>query len=44
MSLGSGIEQVLGGDNGRNKTVLTKGKESESEVEGGGSSSGKEPR
>ena len=43
MSLGSRIEQVLGGDNSRNKTVLTEGKESENEVEGGGLSGGKEP-
>ena len=34
---------MLSGDNGRNKTVLTKGKESENEVEGGGSSSSEEP-
>ena len=35
---------MLSGDNGGNKTVLTKGEESENEVEGGGSSDGKEPR
>ena len=34
---------MLGGDNGGNKTVPTKGKVSENEVEGGGSSDGKEP-
>ena len=34
---------MLGGDNGGNKTVLTKGKESEIRVEGGGSSDGEEP-
>ena len=44
LSLGSGIEQMLGGDNSGNKTVPTKGEESENEVEGGGSSNGKEPR
>ena len=43
LSLGSRIEQMLSGDNSRNKTVLTKGEESENEVEGGGSSDGKEP-
>ena len=43
MSLGSRIEQMLSGDNSRNKTVLTKGEESENEVEGGDSSDGKEP-
>ena len=43
MSLGSGIEQMLGGDNGGNKTVLTEGEESENEAEGGGSSDSKEP-
>ena len=42
--LGSGIEQVLSGDNSGNKTVPTKGEESENKVEGGGSSSGEEPR
>ena len=44
MSLGSRIEQMLGGDNGGNKTVLTKGEESENEVGGGGLSDGEEPR
>ena len=44
MSLGSRIEQMLGGDNGGNKTVPTEGEESENKVEGGGSSSGEEPR
>ena len=44
MFLGSRIEQMLSGDNGRNKTVPTEGKESENEVEGDGSSDGKEPR
>ena len=43
MPLGSRIEQMLGGDNGRNKTVPTKGKESENEAEGGGSRDNKEP-
>ena len=43
MSLGSRIEQVLGGDNNGNKTVLTKGKKSENEAEGGDSSGSEEP-
>ena len=43
LSLGSRIEQMLGGDNGRNKTVLTEGEENENDVEGDGSSGGKEP-
>ena len=43
LSLGSRIEQMLGGDNGENKTVPTKGKESENGAEGGGSSDGEEP-
>ena len=43
MSLGSRIEQMLSGDNGRNKTVPTKGEESENEAEGGDSRDSKEP-
>ena len=43
-SLGSGIEQMLGDDNGRNKTVPTEGEESENEVGGDGSSGSEEPR
>ena len=35
---------MLGGDNGRNNTVPTEGKESENEAGGGGSSDGEEPR
>ena len=34
---------MLGGDNGRNKTVPTKGEESKNGAEGGGSSDGEEP-
>ena len=34
---------MLSGDNGGNKTVPTKGEESESEVEGGGLSDSEEP-
>ena len=34
---------MLSGDNGRNKTVLIKGEESENGAEGGGLSSGEEP-
>ena len=41
--MGSGIEQVLSGDNDGNKTVLIKGEESENKVEGGGLSNSKEP-
>ena len=44
LSLGSRIDQMLGGDNGGNKTVPTEGEESENGVEGGGSSDGEEPR
>ena len=44
LSLGSGIEQMLGGDNGGSKTVPTEGEESENEAEGDGSSGGEEPR
>ena len=44
LSLGSGMSKCSSDDNGRNKTVLTKGKESENEVEGGGSSNSEEPR
>ena len=43
MSLGSRIEQMLGGDNGGNKTVPTEGEESENGVEGDGSNDSEEP-
>ena len=35
---------MLSGDKGGNKTVLTKGKENENEVEDDGLSNGEEPR
>ena len=44
LSLESGIEQMLGGDNGGNKTVPTEGEESENKAGGGGLSDSEEPR
>ena len=43
LSLGSRIEQMLSGDNSRNKSVLTEGEESENKAGGGGLSDGEEP-